>query len=393
MYRKRSLNQIGQMAFGLTTLSLVVLWVLMTSQAAAQGPIVLDGAAGVGEWDPTWQVATDGLDVFVTGPGVHPHAAPYYARSGYDAIGLWAHYQVADDRWYFRLDVDGRAADSDSVTGTAGNPGVGTHGVDGGPLGGDSDGIGPPEAYRLRFQYQSGGSFVRAELGGDSTILPDVVSSTTADLAGLGIYSTTVNPGIIEWAFDRGVIIPTGTTYRELWLSAQMGDNSDSVSDDEVVATLLIALDQAAQCAAAPIVVGDQATFPVDYAIPASARLGVSDVVLTVNVPAGTTFIGASPGGTESGGMITWNLGDLSPGDADQVTFTLRMDASLTTVTINSEMTCAEGLRYQSADVCPVQHPYKPPVPGIPEPATISLLLSGLGALAGYAALRSRARR
>ncbi len=373
-------------------------WVLAgaANPIAAQGPIVLDGVADPGEWAPTWQVATDPLDVTVTGTGVHPHEAPYYARSGYDAIALWAHYDVAGARWYFRLDVDGRAADSDSQTGTAGNPGVGTHTVDQGPLGGDSAGIGPPEAYRLRIRYESGG-FLTAQLGGDSTILPGVASATTGDLIGQGIYSWTV-PGVIEWAFDQAVIVPTGTTHREVWLGAQMGDNSDSVSDDEVPAIQLIALDLSADCPVAPVVVGSQATFPLNYQIPATAALGVNDVTLTAAVPAGTTFISASHGGTEAGGVITWNLGDLSPGAAGQVTFTLRVNASMTSLTIPSEITCAEGLRYQDSAECPVQQPPPTPTPippgeEIPEGSTLLLLGSGLAALAGLAGLIQARRR
>jgi len=381
-------------------IGLVTLWVLsgVAHPVAAQGPIVLDGVPGISEWAAAWRVATDALDVTVTGTGSHPHEAPYYARSGYDALALWAYYDVAGARWYFRLDVDGRAADSDSQTGTAGNPGAGTHGVDSGPLGGDSDGIGPPEAYRLRFQYESGGLLRRAELGGNVALLPGVVSATTGDLIGQGVYSNTVNPGVIEWSFARAVIIPAWTTHRELWLSAQMGDNSDSVSDDEVPAVLLIALDQEAGCPTTPAIIGQQATFPVRYCIPATAALGVNDVTLRVDVPAGTTFVSASNGGTASGGVITWNLGDLPPGTTGQVTFVLQVDnTSLTSLTITSEITCAEGLRYQSSTECPVRQPPATPTPPpsteIPEGSTFLLVGSGLAALVGLAGLiRARGR-
>ena len=406
VFENRRAGQNVARALGLAVLSLAVLWVLVISQALAQGSITLDGVGD--EWSPGWQVSTDPLDVTVTGLGTHPHEAPAFARSGYDAVGLWAHYDVAGEIWYFRLDVDGRVGDSDSTVGTAGNLGVGTHGPDGGPLGTDGDGIGTAEAYRLRLQYQSGGSFVRAELGNDAAILPGVVSTTTAELAGLGIYSTTV-PGVIEWAFDRQTVFPTATAHGELWLSAQMGDNSDSVSDDEVSSVLLIALDQMAQCPASPIVVGDEATFPLNYAIPASTTLEVSDVVLSADVPTGTTFLSASAGGIESGGIITWPLGALLPGDAGQVTFTLRVDdPEGTSLVIDSEMTCAEGLRYPASVVCPVLQatPTPPPPPTrtpppatpqgppgeIPEPATVILVLGGLGGLLGYGALRQRKR-
>lgn len=436
---KRTTHRIG-MAFGLAVLGLAAVWVLMASQTLAQAPLDLDGVGD--DWDPGWLVVTDALDVAITGPppNPHPHDSPTFARSGYDAIGLWAHYDVAGETWVFRLDVDGRVGDSDSVTGTSAiSLGVGTHGPDGDPDGrplgspvGDGEGIGNNEAYWLIFRYESGGSVV-AELGGDPTILPGVVTTTTGDLAGQAIYSTTV-PGVTEWAFDRETILPATAPHWQLWAGAHIGDSSDIVSEDDVASTLLIAHSQRAQCAASPIVVGDEATFPLTYTIPSSAALGVSDAVLAVDVPTGTTFLGASAGGVESGGVITWPLAAyLAPGDAGQVTFDLRVDDALT-LTIHSEMTCAEGLRYQATVECPVQQPTPTPTPTatptstptatptstptatptpstptptptrtptappgppgeIPEPATVSLLLGGLVGLAGYVTMRRRTRR
>lgn len=403
MTEKRGSKEKRWMIGGRMALGLAVLLVLLVGQTAAQGPIVLDGVGD--DWDPAWQVATDGLDVYLTDTRFHPHHSPTYARSGYDAIGLWAHYQASDDRWYFRLDVDGRAGDSDSAVGEAGNLGVGTHGPDGGPLVmlpfEDGVGLGNSEAYKLGFQFEGEGSGVIAELGPGTAILPGIVASTSDGLVGQGVYSTTV-PGVIEFAFDRTALFPPGTPHSQMWLSAQLGDNNDRVSDDQVTATLVIALDLVAHCPAAPIVIGDQATFPLDYAIPETAAMGASDVVLTVAVPPGTTFVGASNGGSQAGGVITWQLGNLAPGNTGQVTFTLRVNDPLNTLTINSQMTCAEGLQAQAVDECPVQQPPPRPTntpvppstpPVVPEPATLTLVLTGLAGLGGYTALQWRARR
>jgi hypothetical protein len=399
MVPNKGLREKRWTASGRILLGVAVLLATWVSQTAAlAGPIVLDGAGG--DWDPAWQVATDGLDVFLTDLATHPHDAPTYARSGYDAIGLWAHYQMADTHWYFRIDVDGRAGDSDSQTGTPGNLGVGTHGPDQGPLVvppfQDGQGLGDSEAYKLGFQCESGGAGMTSDLGPGTGILPGVVSPTTNGLDGQGVYSTTV-PGVVEFSFQRDVLFPQGSTCRELWLSAQVGDNNDRVSDDQVAAVLVMALDLEVLCPAAPTVVGDLATFPLDYAIPASAEQGASDVVLTAAVPSGTTFVSASNGGTESGGTITWQLGDLAPGSSGQVTFTLRVNTPTTVLSISSEITCAEGLCYQASNRCPVQQQSPPPSsavpPVVPEPATVTLMLAGLGGLAGYAALQWRGRK
>jgi hypothetical protein len=392
----------------------------------AQGnPLVLDGVGD--DWDPNWRLKPDPLDVFLTDSGNHPHDPPIYARSGYDAIALWGHYQSADDRWYFRIDVDGRAGDADSQWGTAENLGVGTHGNDQGPLVlppfVDGDGLGNSEAYKLGFQCAADAAGQTAEISNDPTILPGVVAATTAGLDGLGVYSTTV-PGVVEFSFDRLTLFPAGSTCPEFWLSAQIGDNNDRVSDDQVTAILVIALDLLAQCPEAPAVAGDQATFVLDYAIPGDAQQGATGVVLTVGVPAGTQFISASDGGTEAGGFITWDLGNLPPGTAGQVTFTVSVASNVTEITLDSEISSGEGLRYLSSDVCPVLQPTRTPPPKptatrrpppgtpmtpppagptvqppsdttplVPEPSTVTLLLAGLGTLAGYAGLQWRARR
>ncbi|MBN1660593.1 MAG: DUF11 domain-containing protein [Anaerolineae bacterium] len=395
--------------------------------AAQGGSIVLDGVGT--DWDTGWQMASDGLDVFITDSQLHPHQSPTYARSGYDAIALWAHYQSSDDHWYFRIDVDGRAGDSDSQTGTEGNLGVGTHGPDGGPLNDpdfpDGVGLGNSEAYKLAFRCAPNVTSQTAEISNRYDIVPGVVASTTMGLDGLGVYSDTV-PGVVEFAFNRATLFPADVACPQLWLSAQVGDNNDRVSDDQVTATLVIALDLAVFCPAAPAVAGDEATFTLDFAIPAEAGAEVTDVVLVTSVPAGTQFVSASDGGTEAGGSITWQLGSLAPGTVGQVTFTALVGAAVTSVTLDSEMTSAEGLRFVSSDVCPVQQPSptptntptptstststptstttpRPPVtptptavppdtPVVPEPASVVLMLAGLGTLAGYAGLQWRAR-
>lgn len=400
---------------------------LAAAQGGSQGgSIVLDGAGS--DWDAGWKMADDGLDVFITDSQLHPHQAPTFARSGYDAIALWAHYQPPDDTWYFRIDVDGRAGDSDSQIGTADNPGSGTHGPDQGPLVAppfmDGIGLGNSEAYKLGFQCAQGAAGPTAEISNSEAIVPGVVASTTMGLDGLAVYGTTV-PGVVEFAFSRATLFPDEVACPQLWLSAQVGDNNDRVSDDQVAATLVIALDLAVLCPASPAVVGEEATFTLDYEIPAEAGAEVTGVVLVTNVPAGTQFLSASDGGTMSEGLITWQLGSLAPGTTGQVTFTALLDDDVTSITLDSEMTSAEGLRFLSSDVCSVQQPsptptsttrptntpvppptttpgpqgtptptaVPPDTPVVPESSTVVLMLTGLGTLAGYAGLQWRARR
>ncbi|HSJ56754.1 MAG TPA: hypothetical protein VLC95_06220, partial [Anaerolineae bacterium] len=233
----------GSILLGIGACLAVVCLPVTRPLMAQGGAIVLDGAGD--DWDAGWRMAEDGLDVALTDSQLHPHQAPTFARSGYDALALWAHYQPGDDRWYFRIDVDGRAGDSDSQIGTEGNLGVGTHGPDQGPLVAppfvDGVGLGNSEAYKLGFQCAHGAAGQTAEISNSSDIVPGVIVSTTMGLDGLAVYSTTV-PGVVEFAFERNTIFPAGAACPQLWLSAQVGDNNDRVSDDQVTATLVIAL-------------------------------------------------------------------------------------------------------------------------------------------------------
>jgi hypothetical protein len=374
-------------------LASVALSALLTGQAFAQG-ITLDGVGD--DWDPSWQVATDPLDVFVTGTGDHPHEDPTYARSGYDIIGLWAHYQPSDERWYFRLDVDGRAGDSDSQTGTAGNLGVGTHGNDGGPLVGapfeDSNGVGPSERYTLPLSRDCGPIVATANyaLGGNSSILPDVVFAPTGSWSGQAVYSTTV-PGIVEWSFTRDEVFGFGLAKCEgFGMAGRARDTSDSVSDDVVARVLLVSVSAAPSCPGPLSIDRGEVIIPLEYTIPGEAALGVTDVVLTSPVPAGTSFVRASHGGTASGGEVTWHLGNLAPGDTGQVTFTVRVDGAPESLPLSSSITAAEGVAYEAADECALVE-----AEFVPEAGTLGLLLTGLSGLAGYGALRwgNRKRR
>jgi hypothetical protein len=391
MLRREGQQPLRWWVLGSIALAVLVLVALLAGEAVAQGgSITLDGVGD--DWDPAWQITTDGLDVFLTDTGVHPHEPPTYARSGYDATGLWAHFQPTDARWYFRIDVDGRAGDSDSAYGTGpGNLGFATHGFDEGPLcispGQDGAGLSPSEVYILGLRFGCCGKGGTARLGDDSSILPGVIAPTVG-LNGQGVYSTTVSPGVVEFGFDRAALFPDGSFYDQLWVSAQLGDSEDRVSDDQVAERLVTAQDLAARCPQAPALVGSEAMFPLDFGVPQAAQQGISDVILTARVPAGTEFIGANRGGTESNGVITWNLGDLAPGDAGTVQFTVRLDNPPNPMVINSEMSSAEGLRNQVANECPYGE-----TPVVPEPATVILMLTGMGGLAGYAVWQWRARR
>ena len=84
-----------------------------------------------------------------------------------------------------------------------------------------------------------------------------------------------------------------------------------------------------------PVLAGNDLTYTitVDSAGPSDA-LGVS---VTDGLPAGTSFVSASDGGTLAGGVVTWNLGTVQESDAPRVlTLVVKVDPGVADDTILS---------------------------------------------------------
>ncbi|MEK7201255.1 MAG: hypothetical protein AAB737_01300, partial [Patescibacteria group bacterium] len=66
-------------------------------------------------------------------------------------------------------------------------------------------------------------------------------------------------------------------------------------------------------------------TFTINWSVIGEGT--VYDVTITDPVPAGTTFVSANNGGTESLGTVKWNLGNKTSVDSGSVSFTVALDA------------------------------------------------------------------
>lgn len=81
-----------------------------------------------------------------------------------------------------------------------------------------------------------------------------------------------------------------------------------------------------AKSAPATVAPGAQLTYTVTYGNTGGAA--ASGVVIRETLPAGTSFVTATGGGTESGGVVTWNVGSLGAGVTGQtVSFTVTVTA------------------------------------------------------------------
>ena len=81
-----------------------------------------------------------------------------------------------------------------------------------------------------------------------------------------------------------------------------------------------------------PVAAGATLTYTLSYANNGNAN--ATGVVLTDSVPASTTFVSATGGGSLSGGVVTWNLGTLATGASGSVQVTVLVASPLTNGTV-----------------------------------------------------------
>jgi len=109
-------------------------------------------------------------------------------------------------------------------------------------------------------------------------------------------------------------------------------------------------------------------------------------VTITVAVPTGTSFVSADNGGTHAGGVVTWSLGNLNPGDTGEVHVTLTIDDTMSSLEITAGMTCAEGL--YSTDSCTSSVTEPPTIPVLDDTGMVLFIL--LLAAGAVLSIRSR---
>jgi uncharacterized repeat protein (TIGR01451 family) len=102
-----------------------------------------------------------------------------------------------------------------------------------------------------------------------------------------------------------------------------------------------------------PVAAGANVTYTISYSNTGSAT--ATSVAITDAVPANTTFVSATGGGTLAAGVVTWNLGNLAPGASGSVTLTVQAASPLANGTVITNGTyaidCAETAPVSGAAV------------------------------------------
>ena len=133
--------------------------------------------------------------------------------------------------------------------------------------------------------------------------------------SGIVTYEVTVD----ESAAQVGVVDNTATV--------QIGENGPDI-DTNTVTTVIPSKDVVAPSDPDTSIdgqlvgVGDKLTYVISYTNPYEEP---STVIITDAVPAGTEFVSADNGGTQSDGKVTWTIEEVPAGESGTVSFTVRV--------------------------------------------------------------------
>lgn len=159
--------------------------------------------------------------------------------------------------------------------------------------------------------------------------------------------------GAVDW--DVTVDVPNGYAENTLTNVAAIlfspvndpdaaNDTAEDVDDIVPVADLSITKTDSVD----PVVPGEQLTYTigVSNAGPADAE----DVIVSDALPAGTTFVSATSGGTEAGGTVTWNVGTLANGASTSFDVTVEVDPGVTSDLSNTAAVTSSTFDPDSSD-------------------------------------------
>jgi uncharacterized repeat protein (TIGR01451 family) len=172
--------------------------------------------------------------------------------------------------------------------------------------------------------------------------------TVTASVAGLTSSPAQYRPRVhsgqpaqLRFTFNlAGVASGTDLTPTISWSGCGSGSSS-SVSGGSATPTVqtlptpAVSIRKTLSGAAKSIVSpGDTVTYQLEYA--STGTVTATDLVITDTLDSRLEFVSASGGGIHSAGQVTWNLGDLDPGDANTVEVTVRVADTATAGTIDN---------------------------------------------------------
>jgi uncharacterized repeat protein (TIGR01451 family) len=160
-----------------------------------------------------------------------------------------------------------------------------------------------------------------------------------------GISCSYNNAGDCEEDYSAGTVVDLVASPNILygnwiftgWGGACSGTNTSiQVTMDShktCTATFELASANIAKSAPSAIQLGDTIDYIINYDVGA---VPLTNVVIKDTLPSGVTFVAASNGGTESNGVVTWNLGSLPKSASGSVTLTVGTSCFTPSPIVNS---------------------------------------------------------
>jgi len=167
-------------------------------------------------------------------------------------------------------------------------------------------------------------SFVSATSGG--TLSGSVVSWSIASLAAGASGSVQLVVRVAS-PLTNGTLI-TNSTY-------SIVSNETAVVAGPVVTTAVTSapiLTLASTDAPDPVAAGANLTYTLSYSNPGNAN--ATSVVIADTIPANTSFVSATGGGTLSGSIVSWSVASLAAGGSGSVTLTVKVNSPLANGTV-----------------------------------------------------------
>ena len=182
-------------------------------------------------------------------------------------------------------------------------------------------------------------------------------ANTETDLAGYRLrYGTS--PGLYPQSQEAGTAtswevwsLDPNTTYYFVVHAFDLAGN-ESLPSNEVSARPVVVLGPLPSVSIAdspdPVAAGGSVTYTIAYANTGDTE--ATNVTISDAIPANTSFVSSTGGGTQAGGVVTWNLGILAAGASGSVQLTVRVASPLPNGTLLVNDTC----RIASNETTPV---------------------------------------
>jgi uncharacterized repeat protein (TIGR01451 family) len=169
-------------------------------------------------------------------------------------------------------------------------------------------------------------------------------ANTEADLAGYRVRYGTTSGAAAQGAVDVGnrtacsvLDLDANTTYYFVVHAYDLAGNESPASNEVAARPAVVAgprLEITVTDAPDPVGAGNTVTYTLAYAN--GGDVEATGVTLRDAIPAHTSFVSATGGGVLSEGVVSWNLGILTPGAAGSVTLTVRVTSPLANGTVIS---------------------------------------------------------